>query len=376
MKGRTWCIRFTDSAKNDGNVSVKWKVITGGVEQELNGTWQGYFTDMTARQKADRFENKLLNDPNMSRLVGVARAGNTVCFQLKDDARYDDIGGVEIGDETGQTFHVFDDAPSSGLVVTRFRLAGQASNQSSVVRLGLGHAGKMAEIASHSNGEPLDLLSILRSLADAFNNLYNEVGFEATVEGDEVIIPEVPCEDGLVGGTNDEGLDSYIAIADAGLVPFRRSFDKIGILQQYIEDLYADISRLKLLQPLSPYFVREDVQAGTRACTGFVREVRFPDGTVRRSLHCEGECERGECGEQRSEDHHGGVRRWCGCPGEAEPTGCHVVIDRNAQGQESVLCAGGLDCAVGLDCLYTETYRGRIQDKNGAEVWYIRCNCG
>ena len=101
MKGRTWCIEFLDSAKKDGDVQIKYKVTgADGAPRDINGVWEGYKAGDTPDKKAKRFFTAL-NSPPYNRLVGVVRAGNTVCFQLKDNAPYQDINGFEVGDQSG-----------------------------------------------------------------------------------------------------------------------------------------------------------------------------------------------------------------------------------------------------------------------------------
>lgn len=248
-KGRTWCINFLDDAKSAGDIKVKWKIIEpGGRPRELPGEWAGYTKGMTAREKADRFYNKLKNDPGMSKDINVTRSGNLVCFQLKDDSRYEDIAGIDINsDQTGQTMHVFDDTNEikPTLETVRFRITGTPKISDGKVRLGVGHLHPRAEVPTHQNGTPLDPISILASLVEQFNSIYDPLGFTCKLEDDEVVIPEVPCEEGASGGTDDVGLESSLSIQDTGLEPFTRIFDKSDVLSYQISAMYSRLLSLE-----------------------------------------------------------------------------------------------------------------------------------
>jgi hypothetical protein len=237
MKGRTWCISFKDDAKKDGDITLKWKVIgQDGKPQELPGTWEGYRRGLTARQKADRFFEKLTT--TYSRLVGATRAGNLVCFQLKDEAPYKDIAGVEVGDETGQTFDIFDDTKENFIETVRFRIQGIPMTPTGYVRLGIGHVCPCIQVPTHDAGNPIAILQILKSLTDIFNQTYSRLGYTASIQDDEVVIPQVPCEEGASAGTDDIGLQYWLSMTDSEIEPFSRTFDKAdildGLLQKFV----------------------------------------------------------------------------------------------------------------------------------------------
>ena len=246
MKGRTWCIEFLDAATKDGDVQIKYKVTSAdGKPRDINGVWEGYKAGDSPEKKAKRFFTAL-NSPPYNRLVSVVRAGKTVCFQLKDNAPYQDINGFEVGDQSGQTFNIYDDQPdkndvdsSEFLETVRFRIAGQAATADSVVRLGIGQITPMAEVATHANNAPLDLPCILRALVATFNTLYEALGFEATIEDDTVVIPKVPCTLGTRGGSDDAGLEFWLSMLDPQLPEFSRIFDKPRILLNSIRILNA-----------------------------------------------------------------------------------------------------------------------------------------
>ncbi|WDE09151.1 hypothetical protein SG34_030765 [Thalassomonas viridans] len=246
MKGRTWCIEFLDVATKDGDVQVKYKVTgADGKPRDINGVWEGYKKGDSPDKKASRFFNAL-NSPPYNRLVNVVRAGKTVCFQLKDNAPYQDINGFEVGDQSGQTFNIYDDKPDNNeapagefLETVRFRLDGIPASAGGMVRLGLGQVAPMAQVATHKKGEPLAIACILQELVSVFNHIYQGLGFEASIEHDTVVIPKVPCTLGARGGSDDSGLNYWLSMLDPGLPQFPRMFDKPGTLQDSIRLINA-----------------------------------------------------------------------------------------------------------------------------------------
>lgn len=302
-KGRTWCISFEDVARKDGDVSVKWKVQNpDGSQSEIPGTWHGYKKGDPPDKKAQRFHDQLRQPPN-NRLVSVTRAGNTVCFQLKDEAPWVDINGVEIGDQSGQTFDIYDDPPDSDknlyahgpVEAVRFRLEGTPRTPDAEVRLGLGHVDPLARVPTHQDGKPQPVGSIIDSLLSEFNAIYAERGYAATVEGDELVIPEVPCKLGCRGGCNDEGLTYWLSMADPDSGTFSRIFEKQIVLRNAIALLNArlDFARIAPVRfanpgltefaPL-PFAEDEPIDIGNGE--------HHPSETV---TSCCEKCRRGEC---------------------------------------------------------------------------------
>jgi len=245
-KGRTWCISFEDEAKKDGDVKIKWKLKNkDGTETTLPGTWEGYKKGDQPDKKASRFHDRL-SQPPMNELVSVVRAGNTVCFRLKDGARWDDINGVEIGDQSGQTFDIYDDDDPDGdsefLETVRFSLAGTPITSDAEVRLGLGHVERLARVPTHVDGQAQSVGAILEALASEFNAIYAKKGYEATTDNEEVVIPKVPCKLGCRGGCDDEGMEYWLSMADPESAPFDRSFDKTLLLRNALSALEARLN--------------------------------------------------------------------------------------------------------------------------------------
>ena len=220
-KGRTWCISFDEDAKKAGDVKVKWKVTDeNGNERTIDGTWEGYTAGMKARDKRDRFFNRITSPP-MNQFVEAIKAGNLVCFQLKDNAPYADIAGVEVGDQTGQKFNVFDDIEKKEFLETlRFGIEGTPKNPKGTVGLGIGRFYPFVMVSTHVENKPLSIDEILENLISSFNEWYAELGWKATKEKDKVVVPKVPCEDGARCGTDDEGLESILSVTDPHLDPF------------------------------------------------------------------------------------------------------------------------------------------------------------
>ena len=246
MKGRTWCIEFLDAATKDGDVQVKYKVTgTDGKVRDINGVWEGYKKGDSPDKKATRFFNAL-NSPPYNRLVNVVRAGKTVCFQLKDNAPYQDINGFEVGDQSGQTFNIYDDKPDDNqgdtgefLETVRFRFDGTPSTPDGVVRLGLGQLAPLAQVSTHKKNQPQNLSCILEELVSVFNHIYKPLGFQASIEHDTVVIPKVPCTLGARGGCDDSGLEYWLSMLDPTAGEFPRMFDKPGTLQDSIRLINA-----------------------------------------------------------------------------------------------------------------------------------------
>ncbi len=109
-------------------------------------------------------------------------------------------------------------------------------------------------------------------------------------------------------------------------------------------------------------------------CHGIVQKIVQRDGTITYQLICEGECpDGGRCAPRRSQNHHGGIREWCGC-GEQEPQHCHIVLYRpgpgEGGGEHRVFCAG--TCPDGHRCQLQEVL---IQETDGHRVFHLRCLC-
>ncbi|MEM7156913.1 MAG: hypothetical protein AAF799_28945 [Myxococcota bacterium] len=252
-KGRTWCIDFQTAATKAGDVSVKYRVkLPNGMIQELNGSWQGYPIGMTPDAKATRFFRRLSTDPNMSSLVNVSRAGNTVCFQLKDGAPYDDIEGIEVGDETGQIIHTYDDPPPADtsplgpLDTVRLVLSpnGRRSAEGGNVWLGIGVTAPLVCVPTRPEGGRLDVAAVIEAIVRAFNEAYAELGYEAAPGNDgEVIIPEVPCKLGVRGGTDDPDLSSSLGLVNPAAGGFERPFSKADALRAALEVIDARLRR-------------------------------------------------------------------------------------------------------------------------------------
>jgi hypothetical protein len=112
-------------------------------------------------------------------------------------------------------------------------------------------------------------------------------------------------------------------------------------------------------------------------------------------LHCSGTCpDNTHCKEQSSENHHGGIRRWCGCS-KQEPEHCHTVIYKVGKGEGGnagehyILCAGG--CGTGNhQCLLIDGKTGKLIPREPEGYWFpewkhfphhaghtlnVRCEC-
>ena len=115
-------------------------------------------------------------------------------------------------------------------------------------------------------------------------------------------------------------------------------------------------------------------------CAGIVRVWRDGDGKVfRMRLICSGDCPgEAECKKRRSENHHGGVREWCGCS-DIEPTECHIVIFTSGRGecrkpgQKEILCAGR--CVDDPEAVCTPIIIKERKLFPSGEVVDVQCQC-
>jgi hypothetical protein len=98
---------------------------------------------------------------------------------------------------------------------------------------------------------------------------------------------------------------------------------------------------------------------------------------------CEGDCpdKKTRCRViQGKPDHHGGVREWCGCPGDPpkEPQDCHLVVYKPGKGTgggpPEIFCAGN-GCNKGYHCP-EEPIETVIADvPGGGKVVWLTCSC-
>jgi hypothetical protein len=200
---------------------------------------------MTARQKADRFFKKLNAKPN-SDFVGVTQARTTVCFQLKDGAPWDDLAKPIIkSDKTGQTMRVYDDNGRDYIETAVFCIDGAPSSPNGRVRLGIGQRNPIAVVVTHQNGTPKSVPEILDALVAEFNSIYQSLGWTASQNDGEVKIPDVPCEEGAIGGTDDEGLEYSLSLLDSGMEPYPHSVDRTDILASQLLEIVERLERLE-----------------------------------------------------------------------------------------------------------------------------------
>ena len=117
-----------------------------------------------------------------------------------------------------------------------------------------------------------------------------------------------------------------------------------------------------------------DKDAVKKPCRGYVQKVVQNNGIVTYQVACEGECPDSQCEKHRSVNHHGGVREWCGCEGDEEPTHCHVVLYTPGPGEgggsKRAFCAGR--CDDGTACKLTETL---VMEVDGTKVYRLTCDC-
>ncbi len=121
------------------------------------------------------------------------------------------------------------------------------------------------------------------------------------------------------------------------------------------------------------------------ACTGKIQALIGKNGEPvagRGGFHwiCEGTCPGGRKCEviKGPKNIHGGYREWCGCPGESEPKGCHIVIEHPGPGEGGgpprVLCAGDCDKPgehCGPEPVVVEKIGGDGNDEEG--IFACRC---
>ncbi len=109
-------------------------------------------------------------------------------------------------------------------------------------------------------------------------------------------------------------------------------------------------------------------------CEGRIKKFVDAEGTVfYKKLSCEGDCDDGSsCVWQKSTDHHGSTREWCGCT-TTEPRGCHIVLYTPGAGvpgsKQEVVCAG--ICENG-ECKLVENIEAKGPEGVGS---VLTCSC-
>ena len=119
----------------------------------------------------------------------------------------------------------------------------------------------------------------------------------------------------------------------------------------------------------------EDAPAA-RPCRGYVQKIEQSNGIVTYQLICAGDCPgRAKCRPRSSRNHHGGVRQWCGCNNQEEPSTCHIVLYTPGHGEgggaQRVFCAGA--CPDGSQCTIKKVLVHLAKD--GTKVFRLTCVC-
>ena len=214
-KGRTWCVDFgIENAKVDnGQITYTVKILDEEKKEtkEFPVRIKNIRRGWTPVKKAEEHEKKMKRYVDMFK-IEVWRENQVVCFQFKDDAKYDDIIGGKIKEvKTGEKGVKIYDDPSTYLETVTFDIEGAPIDPAGEAILQIGSTYPIVSVATYS--KPSN--EIKYELVSSFNENYTGTGFVARINCvGEVEIPNVPCQEGVTGGADDSELTWTLSMED------------------------------------------------------------------------------------------------------------------------------------------------------------------
>ena len=203
-KGTPWTMQFDQDADGDGGV------IVIGITAD-NGGFEVFTAQIapnaTREEKAKAIADWINNVGAMYEARINPSNAAKVIIEVRDDWDDDNqIKEIEFMDiETGEKLHSSKDDPNGIIVDIKIDISGSGVNRydggTAEAVLGIGDTGPLASV--ETLGKTGELIE--SELADAFNVLYSPV-YRAVIKEGVLLVADVPCEDGTVFGTDDNGL--------------------------------------------------------------------------------------------------------------------------------------------------------------------------
>jgi hypothetical protein len=203
-KGTPWTMQFDQDADGDGGVIVvSITADNGGFDLFTAQIAPNATREDKAKAIADWINNvgftfEARIDPSDATKVIVE-----VRDDWDDDNEIKEIEFIDI--ETGEKLHRSKDDPNDITVDIKVDISGSGVNRydggTAEAALGIGDAGPLASVETlGKTGEQIE-----SELAEAFNALYSP-DYAAVIKDEALVVADVPCEDGTVFGTDDNGL--------------------------------------------------------------------------------------------------------------------------------------------------------------------------
>lgn len=203
-KGTPWTMQFDQDADGDGGVIVVSITADNGAFDLITAQ---IAPNATREEKAKAIAD-WINNVGFTFQARIDPSDATrIIVEVRDDWDDDnEIKEIEFIDiETGEKLHRSKDDPNNIIVDIKVDISGIGVNRydggTAEAVLGIGVGGPLASVETlGKTGEQIE-----SELADAFNALYSP-DYTAVIKEEAFIVANVPCEDGTVFGTDDNGL--------------------------------------------------------------------------------------------------------------------------------------------------------------------------
>ena len=210
---------------------------------------------------------------------------------------------------------------------------------------------------------------LLKDIAPVATSPYTPISFNIKSE------EPAPSQPTLFSSTSNTALGSsalntlFGATSSTTKLPFSQGFSFQPTSFTTVAFSVAGIGAVGAAPPAEP------------TCAGtIIKTIDQESDTVEiKKGTCTGKCPDGtKCEWRSSTNHHGGVREWCGCDGDAEPTTCHSAVYTPGSGEgggpPEAICAGG--CENDEICTMKEEFRGSSEPYGYAiETYAVKCEC-
>lgn len=204
VQGTPWCITLEDGSDADGgNLTV---VVTGDGNPPVIVTSGGNIPGgMTAETKAALLADVLNESAALQAMVDPDNP-KKIKVEIQDDwANDDEITKIDFKDiKTGQKLNAVKDDPAGIVVDVRIDITGfgidaaSGATAEAVLAIGTGPLAAVPTLGRTGAQIEADLVS-------AFNSLYSPT-YTAALAAGAVFVTGIPCEEGTVFGSDDNGI--------------------------------------------------------------------------------------------------------------------------------------------------------------------------